>query len=249
MHAGNAHAIHSPFVYEVYTKAIRPKENKASEFKYIEQLRQQLLQDSTEIEILDLGAGSRKNKSNCRKIKEIARNAEKPARFGRLFYRLTNYLKPATILELGTSLGLTTAYFASAAPDSSLLTFEGCPETARIAQENFSRLGVDNIKTIVGNIDDTLPIALEKCVKGVDMVFFDANHRFEPTIRYYELARQYANPGAVFIFDDIYWSDEMKLAWEYIKSRPEVTITIDLFWVGLVFFRKEQVKENFVLRL
>lgn len=249
MRSGNAHAIHSPFVYDLYTRVIRSEATPAPALETIEQVRRKLLRDSTEIEILDLGAGSRKNKSNHRKISEIARNAEKPSRFGRLFYRLTQFVNPGVIFELGTSLGLTTAYFASAAPEASLITFEGCPETARIARENFLRLGVTNITTVVGNIDDTLPVELKNVERGVDMVFFDANHRYEPTVRYFEWARHYAHPGSVFIFDDIYWSEEMKRAWEYIKAQPEVTITIDLFWVGLVFFRKEQVKENFVLRL
>lgn len=247
--SGNAHAINSPFVYELYTKAILSSKAPFPKFLKIEDLRDELKKNHTEIEILDLGAGSRKNKTNRRKISEIARNAEKPAKFGRLFYRLTRNVKPAIILELGTSLGLTTAYFAIAAPEAQIITFEGCPETARLANENFARLGVSNIKIIVGNIDDTLPAELKKIGKEVDLVFFDANHRLEPTVRYFELARQYASPTAIFIFDDIYWSDEMREAWDTIIARPEVTVSIDLFWVGVVFFRKEQVKENFVLRL
>lgn len=246
--AGNAHSIHSPFVYDLYTRAICPNRPKPAEFRAIEALRKQLLKNAGEIEILDLGAGSRRNKSNRRRISDIAKNAEKPPRFGVLFYRLTQYFKPQTILELGTSLGLTTAYFAKAAPDARVITMEGCPETARLAAQNFGQLGVDSVEIVVGNIDHTLPEWLHAQQKKVDLVFFDANHRLEPTLRYFEEALPYANDDSVFIFDDIYWSEEMTQAWEQIKAHPEVRVTVDLFWIGLVFFRKEQAKENFVLR-
>lgn len=246
--AGNAHSIHSPFVYDLYTQAICPTAAKPDEFGRIEAIRKQLLKDTDEIEILDLGAGSRRNKSNRRKISDIAKNAEKPARFGELFYRLTHYFKPQTILELGTSLGLTTSYFAKSAPHARVITMEGCPETARLASHNFKKLGVDSVEIVVGNIDHTLPEWLQSQQKTVDMVFFDANHRLEPTLRYFEDTLPYANDDSVFIFDDIYWSKEMTQAWEQIKAHPDVRVTVDLFWVGLVFFRKEQAKENFVLR-
>jgi predicted O-methyltransferase YrrM len=248
LRAGNAHAIHSPFVYNLYTKVIRPAILPVVDFTKLEAIRQKLQSNSDTIEVLDLGAGSRINKSNRRKIRDIARNAEKPARFGRLFYRLTQYFQPETIIELGTSLGVTTAYFAQAAPQSRLITFEGCPETARVARKNFAELGLNSVVVEVGNIDETLPQVLAKLGRPVDLVFFDANHRYEPTIRYFEIAKRYASPRTLFVFDDIYWSDEMKAAWEHIKSHPDVTLTLDLFWIGLVFFRNEQPKENFVLR-
>ena len=248
LRAGNAHSIHSPFVYDLYTKAIRPVARDKSAFHTIEAVRKQLLKNTDEIEILDMGAGSRRNKSNRRKVSEIARNAEKPARFGELFYRLTHYFKPRTVLELGTSLGLTTAYFAKAAPDAQVITMEGCPETARIASENFKELGVSTIEIVVGNIDQTLPRWLREQQKSIDVVFFDANHRLEPTLRYFEEALPFADDSSVFIFDDIYWSKEMTQAWEQIKAHPQVRVTVDLFWVGLVFFRKEQARENFLLR-
>lgn len=248
LRAGNAHSIHSPFVYDLYTKAICSNDSGRAEFRGIEALRKQLVKNTDEIEIIDLGAGSRRTKSNRRKISDIARNAEKPARFGELFYRLSRYFKPQTILELGTSLGLTTAYFARAAPDSQVITMEGCPETARLASRNFEELGVGTVEVVVGNIDHTLPKWLQTQHKTVDLVFFDANHRLEPTLRYFEEVLPYADESSVFIFDDIYWSKEMTQAWERIKAHPEVRVTVDLFWMGLVFFRKEQAKENFVLR-
>ena len=246
--SGNEHSIHSPFLFDLYTQIIVPGKDKNPDYSDLKVLRNELLKSDKEIEILDLGAGSRVNKSNLRKIKTIAKNAEKPEKFGKLFNRLIRKFQPKTILELGTSLGLTTLYMSRAKPDSHIFSFEGCPETAKIARQNFTKLGADNIEVIVGNIDETLSLELEKLNTSLDYAYFDANHRYEPTVRYFETCLPYANNDSLFIFDDIYWSSEMTKAWEHIKAHPKVTLTVDLFWIGLVFFRKEQVKEDFTLR-
>jgi len=246
--SGNEHSIHSPFLFDLYTQVIASKKDSNPDYVFLKSLRKELLRSNQEIEILDLGAGSRRNKSNVRKIKTIAKNAEKPEKFGELFNRLIRRFQPQTILELGTSLGLTTLYMSRARPDSQIISFEGCPETAKIARENFEKSEAENIEIVIGNIDETLPKELAKLPAPVDYAYFDANHRYEPTVRYFENCLTYAHNDSLFIFDDIYWSPEMTKAWEYIKQHPQVTLTVDLFWIGLVFFRKEQVKEHFVLR-
>jgi predicted O-methyltransferase YrrM len=248
LRSGNEHAIHSPFLFELYTQVISVKKDNNPDYAALKSLRKELLRSKEKIEILDLGAGSRVNKSNLRKISTIARNAEKPAKFGRLFNRLIQRFQPKTILELGTSLGLTTLYMAKAKPDADIITFEGCPETAKKAQQHFDRSNADNVEIVLGNIDLTLPETLKRMNKVLDFAYFDANHRFEPTVRYFEECLPYIQNDSVFIFDDIYWSEGMTQAWEQIKAHPRVTLTVDLFWIGLVFFRSEQVKEDFVLR-
>lgn len=248
LRSGNEHAIHSPFLFDLYTKVIKAKHDNHPDYDQLKSLRKALLSSNEEIEILDLGAGSRVNKSNLRKIKTIARNAEKPAKFGKLFHRLIRHFQPETILELGTSLGLTTLYMSKAKPGTKIISFEGCPQTAKVAQQNFDKLGVDNIDVVLGNIDETLPATLKKLDRKLDYAYFDANHRYEPTVRYFENCLPYAHNDTIFIFDDIYWSEGMTQAWNEIKAHPQVTLTVDLFWIGLVFFRKEQLKEDFVLR-
>lgn len=246
--SGNEHSIHSPFLFELYNHVVAVKKDHNVDYDDIKRLRKKLLRSDEEIEILDLGAGSRVNKSNVRKIRTIARNAEKPAKFGKLFYRLIQRFKPAMILELGTSLGLTTLYMSKANPQARLITFEGCPQTAGKAAAHFRELHAENIEIVIGNIDQTLPDRLTQLETTIDFAYFDANHRYEPTVRYFEQCLPHAGNNSVFIFDDIYWSEEMTRAWEYIKAHPQVTLTVDLFWVGLVFFREEQAKENFILR-
>jgi predicted O-methyltransferase YrrM len=246
--SGNEHSIHSPFLFELYTKVIAAGKDENPDYPALKSLRKELLKSNEEIEILDLGAGSRVNKSNRRKIRTIAKNAEKPEKFGKLFNRLIQRFQPSTILELGTSLGLTTLYMSRARTDAKILTFEGCPETALVARNNFTAMQAENIDIIVGNIDETLPRTLAGLQAPLDLAYFDANHRYEPTVRYFENCLPHVTNDSLFIFDDIYWSEEMTAAWKYIKAHPQVTLTVDLFWVGLVFFRKEQVKEDFILR-
>jgi predicted O-methyltransferase YrrM len=151
------------------------------------------------------------------------------------------------MLELGTSLGITSAYLASAKDDSKLVTMEGSKEIAAIAQSNFEKLNVKNVSIITGNFDDQLPAFLNRQDK-LDFVFIDGNHRLEPTLRYFEMLLPKTREGSILIFDDIHWSEEMEMAWKQIQHHPQVTVTVDLFFIGLVFFRKEnKVKQHFLI--
>ena len=245
--ARNAHSLHSPFVFDLYSTIIRHDNPEEQRFVPIRALQQELLKDARKIEITDFGAGSRINASRERAIRDIAKNSQKPARFGRLMYRLIQRFGSQTIIDLGTSLGITTLYEAVAAPTAQILTFEGCPQTAAVAERNFKKLNCQNIEIITGNIDLTLAERL-KTVSTIDFAFFDANHRYEPTVRYFETCLLKAHNDTCFIFDDIHWSDEMEQAWTTIKAHPAVTVSIDLFYVGLVFFRKEQPRQDFILK-
>lgn len=206
-----------------------------------------LLGNKRTIEVKDFGAGSSVLKTNTRKVKDIVRHSAKPAKYAQLLFRLVNYFQPKTILELGTSLGISTLYLAMANSKTKVISIEGSETIATLARENFKLLNVENIELIIGNFDKVLPAQLQK-INCADFVFFDGNHRKTPTLSYYEQCLHYAHNNSVFVFDDIHWSQEMEEAWQTIKQHPRVTITIDLFFMGLVFFKTEQAKEHFVLR-
>ena len=247
--ARDEHALHSPFLFSLYTGVIRPKSQGKARFIAIQTLRKQLRRNKQRITIKELGAGSKVNASPQRTIADIARNSQKPARFGLLLFRLIQRFQATAILDLGTSLGITTAYLAEATKpwNGQVITFEGCPETAAVARQNFGHLGIENVTIVVGNLDETLPAQIAQ-LPPLDFVFFDANHRYEPTVRYFETCLPHIHNHTVFVFDDIHWSAEMEQAWAYIQKHPAVRVTVDLFWVGLVFFRHEQPKQDFVLR-
>ncbi|MCB2407598.1 O-methyltransferase [Hymenobacter lucidus] len=239
--------MHSPFVFGLYTHVINHDGTFAA-YTPIEARREQLRQDATLITVRDFGAGSHTGAGRQRSIGSIARTAAKPRPFGQLLFRLVNHFQPRTILELGTSLGLTTAYLAAPDSRSRIITFEGCPQTAAVARQTFAELALTNIEVVEGNLDETLAPTLAALPGPIDFAFFDGNHRYEPTVRYFEQCLPYRTERSVFILDDIHWSAEMEQAWATIKTHPDVRLTIDLFFIGLVFFRSNQPKQHFALR-
>ena len=248
LRSGNAHGLHSPFVFGLYTTVIR-HDGHFGAYDAVEARRAELLHSQQRLTVRDFGAGSHSGAGRVRRVADIARTAAKPPRLGQLLFRLVNHFQPETILELGTSLGLTTAYLAAAHSRHQVITFEGCLATAAVARDTFAKLGLRNVGLREGNLDDTLAPALAALPGPLDFVFFDGNHRYEPTLRYFELCMSRATEQSVFVFDDIHWSAEMERAWEAIKAHPRVMLTVDLFFIGLVFFRTNQPKQHFSLRL
>jgi predicted O-methyltransferase YrrM len=241
------HGIHSPFVFEFVTKVLGDK-TRYPEYETIEQLRQQLLKDNNVLIVQDFGAGSIRDKTDQRTIASIAGNAAKPARFGQLLYRMVKYYQPRNILELGTSLGLTTSYLSLAKPDSNILTMEGASAVAAKARQNFDKLNIQNISLIDGNFDQSLSSVLLR-MPQVDFVFVDGNHRREPTERYFSQLLPAVNSNSILIFDDIHWSRDMEQAWQTIMGHSTVRCSFDLFFVGILFFRKEfKEKQHFSIR-
>lgn len=240
--------IHSPFVYNFYKEVLCAKAT-APEFGMIENIREDLLSRYRFIKKVDLGARSRDMNTSQRfvRVKDIARNSSVSRRKGEFLYRLVSHYKPRTIIELGTSFGISTMYLASGYRNSQIATIEACRDTISIAKHNFNRLGIANITEIIGNFDEQLPGILTS-MGTVDMVFFDGNHKLEPTLRYFDLCLGHAGNNTIFVFDDIYWSKGMKQAWENIRQHPSVKVSIDLYTMGIVFFRKELSKEDFILR-
>ena len=242
----NHHAIHSPFVFDLVTNIIYKKTstNKTTE---IESLRISLCENNKLISVKDFGAGSNINKNKERKIKDIAKNSSKNKKFGELLYRIVKYFKPTEIFELGTSFGISTLYLSKANSNSNITTFEGCKESAKIAIENFKKLDCTNIDTIIGEFGETFSKKLAE-KSNVNMLFIDGNHSEDATIRYFEESIKYSDQKTILIFDDIHWSSGMEKAWDYIKKSQKTRVTVDLFFVGLVFLDQKLSKENFIIR-
>jgi len=234
---GKGHGVHSPFVFEFITRVLNDN-RRFYAFDGIEKIRTQLLSDHTLIEIQDFGAGSRVAKNNTRKISAVAKGSLKPAKYSQLLFRMIDYYGPTQIIELGTSLGITTAYLASANPSAKVTTFEGSSAIAQIAGQNHQLLDLTNIDLIEGNFDQQLPQWLAQN-KSVDFAFIDGNHTFKPTMAYFESLLEVVHDHTILVFDDIHWSEEMEAAWAQISAHPRVTLSIDLFFIGVVFFRKE----------
>lgn len=239
--------MHSPFVFDFIIKVLNDK-TVYPEYERVEALRHQLLNDNAVLEVEDLGAGSSASKTNRRTVSSIAKNAAKPKKFGQLLFRMVKYYQPSTIVELGTSLGITTSYLSLAKPDARLITMEGSKEIADGAKRNLRNLEIRNTELKEGNFDDTLS-SVVRGLSTVDFAFIDGNHRKEPTERYFQQLLSKISNDSIIIFDDIHWSREMERAWKNIKKDQSVACSIDLFFIGIVLFRREfKEKQHFIIR-
>lgn len=244
---GKGHGMHSPFVFDFITHVLNDELDFYA-YNEIENLRKILLKDERVIDVQDFGAGSKQIKTKQRKIADIARYSLKPKKYAQLLFRMVNYYQPKQILEIGTSLGITTCYLARPGHKSKVITMEGADAIAAIAQENFQQLGLNNIELVKGNFDETLSSVVNR-ESLFDFIFIDGNHRKEPTLRYFEQLLPVTHNDTIIIFDDIHWSEEMEAAWKHIKKQEQVRATIDLFFIGVVLLRKEfKEKQHFTIR-
>ena len=244
LNSTNEHGIHSPFVFDLVTKCFYDRKN-YPEYKILKRYKNSLLRNTMVIDVKDFGAGSKVFKSNKRQVCKIAKNAGINSNRAELLFRMIKYFNFPNMLEIGTSLGLATSALSLGNPKASITTIEGCPETSGLAKKEFSKFHLDNIECVI--------IEFRKFLSGThgkkyDLIYFDGNHTKEATLSYFKLLLPTVNNSSVWIFDDIHWSAEMEEVWNDIKKHPEVTVTIDTFQWGIVFFRKEQVKENFIIR-
>jgi len=243
LRAKNRHGVHSPFVYRLNDKVFAKKMYYA--YDELAQMRRKLATNKERISVTDLGAGS-KRLSNERRISKILNTSVMRQKYQQLLFQLVQDKKPSTILELGTSIGLTTAYLAKAVEKGNVISIEGCPNTAAVAAQTLQDLNIKNVAIEIGPFDEHLERILTE--HQPEFVLIDGNHTEEATLRYFELLKSHATPNTVLIFDDIHWSSGMERAWEQIKKDPEVRVSIDVFQLGLTFFNPSLSKEDYVIR-
>jgi len=246
LHAVTKYDVHPPFLYDLIIKVLNDKQHYPG-YDRVEDLKNQLLREKFIVKVDDYGAGSKKTTKNSRSIRQIAKYSSSSKKYGRLLFRLARYFKPEMVLELGTSLGLSSAYMALSNPDSKIITIEGAPKIAEYAKKNFETLDIENIQVITGQFDEVLPDLINQ-ISRLDMAFVDGNHKQEPTIRYFEAMLTKSVNETLFVFDDIHWSDDMEKAWVYIINHPAVTLSVDIFFMGIVFLRQELTRQHFMLR-
>lgn len=218
------------------------------DFRRVGELRKTLMKNHSVIAVNDLGAGPGEQQVPSRKISDIARHSKQPEKYTRLQYRLIQQTRPSTILELGTSLGLTTSLLSMAHPEAKIITIEGCENTARLAQKNFNALGLeDAIVQVTGPFEEVLDGVLS-LYQPIDYIFFDGNHRMAPTLNYFLKSLNHISDKAVMVFDDIRWSDQMESAWDEILKHPRIRCSADLFGMGILFFDQTMPAGRYKIR-
>ena len=246
-HSKNEHGVHSPFVFNLVTKCFYDKKQ-YPEYAILKNFRKSLLQNKNTIEVTDFGAGSRVFKSNTRQIAKIAKTAGITPKRAELLFRITKYFQPESILEIGTSLGLATSALALGNLDTKITTLEGCKNTLHQCQSQLQKFNINNVDCVNTEFSSFLNNQ-QPTTNNRQLIYFDGNHSKTATLTYFELLLSSVTNETVWIFDDIHWSADMEEAWEIIKNHPKVTVTIDTFQWGMVFFRAEQEKEHFVIRV
>jgi predicted O-methyltransferase YrrM len=248
--AQTKYQVHSPFV-TAFIAEVLEDDRWFYAFSGVERLRRKMLAGNTVIAVTDFGAGShgaQPAQGTMTPLRQIVRRAASRPEQGRRLFRLAAWQKPNILLELGASTGIATTYLAHAVRRGHLYALEGCPQTVGILQANLAALDTRNVTVVTGNFDHTLAPLLARLEYPLDLVYFDGNHRREPTLRYFEACLPHVGPNSVFIFDDIHWSAEMDEAWSAIRQHPRATLTIDCFDLSFVFFNPDfKEKQHFRL--
>jgi predicted O-methyltransferase YrrM len=244
-HSKNQHGIHSPFVYKLISKCFYNKSHYPT-YKLWNKVQQELLNSKDILEVRDVGAGSKVFNSNKRQVSKIAKHVSMSRKRARLMIRLVDYLGIEKALELGTSIGLGSISITGS-DQVDLKTIEACSATSDYAKNQFEKLKLTQITSINSSFAESL--AKLGSEEKFDLIFIDGHHDGKASLEYFESLLKYKHNDTLFIFDDIHWSPSMEMAWKHIKTHPEVQVTIDTFQWGFVFFRKEQVKQDFIIRV
>ena len=243
--------IHSPYLFELVRFVLRDR-NAYYCFADIERRREQLLHCPDTLDVLDYGsAGSKQGVHIPRRVCDIAKRQLESPQVGQALFRLVNWMgaqekRPLKILELGTSLGITTSYLAAADSRNRVVTLEGSNEVLNVAKGVWKTLKLENIEWQEGNIDDTLYIYARE---NWDVIYIDANHTYDATMRYVQYLLPKMDEKGVIVLDDIHYSEEMERAWKELKSDDRVTTSMDLYHVGLLFVDPHYLKRNYRIRL
>jgi hypothetical protein len=242
------HSLHSPFFFDFYDKVI--KGVSGEDFSHIEKIRTNLLRNQGVLKIDDLGSGSASKalQQSDRKTADIAATSFTPAEIAQVYFRTCQYTEVHTVVELGTSMGLTSLYL-SELPDCKVHTFEGSHALANMALTNFEYLGRKNIHLVEGDIGVTLPRFLQDNLAKIGFALVDANHRYQPTMQYFEWLMKRFNEKSVMVIDDIHHSPEMEKAWNELKKHYLVYGSVDLFRCGILFFEPGLNRQHFVWTL
>lgn len=219
---------HSPFLYAFFEQVLDDRRHFAA-FDTIENIRKLAMASGGYAEVEDHGTG----RSGRTMLRDLARRSACSPGQGRMLFRIAHWHRPSTILELGTSVGIGTAYLASGCPEARVVSIEGAAAVADIARAHMKLLGLKGVDIRTGRFEDVLPALLPE-LGPIDLVYFDGNHRRQPTLDYLEACLPWIHPEALLVFDDIYWSADMEEAWLAIRRHPKVRLTIDCFDFGVV---------------
>jgi predicted O-methyltransferase YrrM len=246
LNAVDEHSLQAPFVFHLYN-SLKQKLPKSHGDEDIEHLRKKLLNDTTPVKVQDVGAGSRKSQKNAGKtIRQIAQYEISSWKKCVFLNALIQDRGFSNCIELGTSLGITTAYLSRACADGNLFTFEADATLCQKAADHLSLLGCKNVRIIQGNSDHTLTPFLEKSPQ-IDCAFIDANHTSQALERYFNWLVTYISENGLIIIDDIRWSMDMNKSWNNLCKHPDVSVSLEFRDIGVLFIKTKHTRQHYIL--
>ncbi len=233
--AQTTYDIHSPFVFQLVQKVLEDQRHYYI-FDRVRGIRHYWREvDQAVLFEEDLGAGSRAGQGRRRGTKALIKHSAIGQTEGEFLFRLALYHRPNSILELGTNLGISSCYLRAAASKARMITIEGNPALSELAQKTWRLAGLSPPEQVMGSFEECLPKALEE-LGQVDLLWLDGDHRGEATISYVRQCLPFCHEHTVLAVADIHWSSDMELAWEELKNLPEISLSVDLFYCGLLYF-------------
>lgn len=239
------HGVHSPYVYELVSKVIFDR-SYYSDYDFFRKIRKKLSDCNTTLHVEDIGAKSEYFTLNERKVSDLVRRSSVKAKFGKLLFRIAKWYNPSTIIELGTSVGLSTIYLAKGNPGAKIITAEGSTELYEFANRTFLKNNITNILLKQGMFDDLLDELAEDIVEPT-LIFIDGNHQYKATLHYFNFFSERIKEG-IIVLDDIHWSQNMNSAWREITRREGSQASIDLFGMGIVILRQGITRKTYTIR-
>ena len=241
LHRLNQHGVEGKHIAQSFLRTLNgentPDENEL--FKKLNQFRLDFITDKRKISFEEIG-----NKS-IMTVAEVAGRAASPEIWTHFFYRLSKASNIKNILEIGTNLGISGQYFIKALEgknNAKFISMEGVKELCEIASTRFDLISDQNHFEVVHGLYD-------KSLKNIvisniyfDLVFIDGNHRYEATLKYFELLKNNLSDNAIVVLDDIHWSSGMRRAWREICTQKGIVFSINFFKLGLIMFDSKQYK-------
>ena len=223
--------VHSPFVYDLITNVI---EETCEFYAYrdISLVRLQLLQNEQFIQY------GKKQLTVKKALKRYGISTKE----GKFLFRLANHYKPHTMLSVGSSMGLAPLYLARYDSTVQCITLECVQDIAEIATQVLSKEKNPALSIKTGTYRALLPESIVQ-LQQIDCVYVDKNVGVNDWDTIFEQCEPFIHNATFFVLAGIRSSTEKQSYWTQFRQHPSITVAIDLYDLGLLFFQSKLHKQ------
>jgi len=223
--------VHSPFVYDLITNVIEEKSDFYA-FSDISIAQLQLLQNEHVIQY------GRKRIA----VKEALKRFGITTKEGKFLFRLTNHYKPHTILSIGSSMGLAPLCLTRYNATVQCIILEYEQDIAEIAKQILNKEKNTALNIKIGAYHELLPESIVQ-LQRIDCVFIGKDVGVNDWDTVFEQCEPFIHDSTFFVLAGIRSSTDKQNYWMQYRQHPSVTIAVDLFDMGLLFFQPKLHKQ------